>query len=193
MRKRFHRDSSGQSLLEFALLLPLMFLLVVNVVNFGGLLYAYITVTNAARSGATYMMMGPSSVGNLNLPSTAAVQDIVQKDLASLPRSTNSTVTTVTVCGNFNGTTTWQNSSGTQVACTMPSNPPSGTSYADPQPTLNNMGVVQVQYTYCPFIGALNFPQLGIYTTLPSCKFTSGNLTNGGTRIDRRAAVRLLQ
>ena len=39
MRKRIS-SCSGQSLLEFAILLPLLFLLVVNVVNFGGLLYA---------------------------------------------------------------------------------------------------------------------------------------------------------
>jgi len=47
----------GQALVEFALLVPLVFLLAVNAVNFGGYLFAWITVANAARSGADYMSM----------------------------------------------------------------------------------------------------------------------------------------
>src|ERR1700692_4789182 len=108
--RKFLIASSGQSVLEFALMFPLVFLLVVNVVNFGGLFYAYITVTNVARSGASYMIMGPSSVNAPSVPSTAAVQLVVNADLASLPNASDATVN---VCGNFNGTPQWVNSSGT--------------------------------------------------------------------------------
>ena len=50
-------NERGHSLIEFALILPLLFLLIVNVVNFGSFLYAAITVANAARAGAEYAMI----------------------------------------------------------------------------------------------------------------------------------------
>jgi Flp pilus assembly protein TadG len=183
MRKRL-RSCSGQSVVEFALMFPLMFLLVVNAVNFGGLLYSYITVTNAARAGAAYMILGKSALGGAPvLPSTAAVQAIVNADLVSLPNASNAIVS---VCGNFNGTTQWLNSSDKYVACTMPSNPPTDSTYADPQPATSILGTVQVQYTYCPFINSWNFPNLGVYSTLPGCT-GSGNSLSGGTTITRVA------
>src|SRR5258706_15670336 len=42
-------SEDGHSLVEFALLLPLLFLLIVNAVNFGSFFFAWITVANAAR------------------------------------------------------------------------------------------------------------------------------------------------
>src|SRR5689334_16870203 len=57
-RKRRRHTSRGQALIELALILPLLLLLIVNVVNFGGLLYAWITVSNAARAGAQYSITG---------------------------------------------------------------------------------------------------------------------------------------
>jgi Flp pilus assembly protein TadG len=198
MRERV-RSCSGQSLIEFAILFPLLFLLVVNAVNFGGLLYSTITVTNAARSGAAYMIMGKSALGGSTvLPSTAYVTTVVNADLASLPNVSDATVS---VCGLFtdpSGTSVaqWTNSSGTYTTCTMPSNPPADSTYTDPQPTTDILGTVQVQYTYCPFIASWNFPALGVYSTLPACTFSSGssgNVTGGGTTITRVAAMRVLQ
>ena len=45
------RRNQGQALIEYLLVLPMVFLLLVNVVNFGGFFYAFITVANAARAG----------------------------------------------------------------------------------------------------------------------------------------------
>src|SRR5687768_12184207 len=42
----------GQSLVEFALMLPLLALLMLAFVDFGFLLYAHVQVANAAREGA---------------------------------------------------------------------------------------------------------------------------------------------
>ena len=64
------RSAGGQALVESALVLPLLFLLVINVVNFGGMLYAWITVSNAARTGADYMVRGELSA----FPDTGEVQ-----------------------------------------------------------------------------------------------------------------------
>jgi Flp pilus assembly protein TadG len=179
MRERIRSDS-GQSLLEFALTLPVLFLLVVNVVNFGALLYSYITVANAARTGASYMIMGPSSANGPTLPLVATVQAVVNADLASLSYAT---LATVNVCSNNNG------SAESPETCTS--------AFTDPQPATSVLGTVQVQYTFCPFIDGWNFPALGVYSTLPSCTFTKtgGNVTgvSGGTPINQVAVMRVLQ
>ena len=47
--------SSAQSLVEFALLLPLLLVLVISAVELGRLFYTQIVITNAAREGAYYL------------------------------------------------------------------------------------------------------------------------------------------
>ncbi len=47
-------SEKGQALIEYALILPFIFLLIINLVNFGGFFFAWITVANAARAGADY-------------------------------------------------------------------------------------------------------------------------------------------
>ena len=46
------RTRKGQALIEFSLVLPLLFLLIVNVINFGAMMYAWICVSNASRAGS---------------------------------------------------------------------------------------------------------------------------------------------
>jgi len=74
----------GQALVEFALLVPLVFLLAVNAVNFGGYLFAWITVANAARSGADYMSMSSASVGAPAAATLAQITTLVTNDVSSL-------------------------------------------------------------------------------------------------------------
>ena len=62
----------------------------------------------------------------------------------------------------------------------------------DPQSGTNNLGTVQVTYTYCPFIPSWNFPSMGIYSTLPTCT-GAGATVSGGTTINRVAAMRIMQ
>src|SRR5579872_1062645 len=66
-------EEIGEALLEFALVLPLLFLLIVNTANLAGFLFGWITVTNAARSGAQYMVRGASTFG---APAPAAASQI---------------------------------------------------------------------------------------------------------------------
>jgi len=47
----------GQSLLEFAMVLPLLLLIALGVVEFGRAYYQYNTLTKAVREGARYMSM----------------------------------------------------------------------------------------------------------------------------------------
>jgi Flp pilus assembly protein TadG len=50
--KRFRGQSRGQSLVEFALVLPLFLILIMGVVDAGRLVYMNSTLSNAAREGA---------------------------------------------------------------------------------------------------------------------------------------------
>lgn len=49
----------GQELVEFALVLPILFLVLFGAIDLGRLFHATITITNAARVGARYITMSP--------------------------------------------------------------------------------------------------------------------------------------
>lgn len=59
-RRRKHR-SRGQSLVEFALILPIMMVLLAAVLDLGRVFYATITLNNAAREGAFQAAQTPDS------------------------------------------------------------------------------------------------------------------------------------
>jgi hypothetical protein len=140
-------SAKGQALVEFALILPLLFLLIVNAVNFGGFFFAWITVANAARVGAQYMSMGSDT------PATAAqITALVANDVSSL---LNRASLKVRVCTNNNGVVTCQGTG-------------SGATPADPEPLSYTLGTVDVTYTYQPFIPVFDFSKLGIHVTLPA-------------------------
>ena len=53
------KSYNGQSLVEFALILPLFMLIVLGVFDFGRAIYAYSALHNAAREGASYGAVHP--------------------------------------------------------------------------------------------------------------------------------------
>lgn len=58
------RARSAQALVEFALLLPLMLLILLGVVDFGRCFYFWTSIANAAREGARYGSTHPTYVTN---------------------------------------------------------------------------------------------------------------------------------
>jgi Flp pilus assembly protein TadG len=52
MTRRIRPSSRGQGLVEFALILPVLILIFMGVFDFGRAIYAYNSVSNAAREGA---------------------------------------------------------------------------------------------------------------------------------------------
>ena len=137
----------GQSLVEFALLIPLVLLLAVNALNFGGYLFAWVTVANAARSGAQYMVMSSASPGWGPPASLAQITALVTSDVFSLP---NRASVVVAICSNATAAAT---------ACTT---------LFDPEAPAYTLATVDVTYTYLPLIPLFSFPQLGISATLPA-------------------------
>ncbi len=59
--RRSRRRERGQSLVEFALVLPIFLIITLAAIDFGWALRAYVISTNAAREGARVGVVGSSS------------------------------------------------------------------------------------------------------------------------------------
>ncbi len=55
------KNQKGQSLLEFALLLPILLVILAGILDLGRLYYAYVAVTDAAAEGAAYAAIHPEA------------------------------------------------------------------------------------------------------------------------------------
>ncbi len=177
LRQKLSRQgASGQAIVEMVLVAPLLLLVVVNVLNFGGFFYTWISVANAARAAGDYMVMGDKSVGAPTPPSAAQVRNLVVEELATLPKP-NTVV--VRICSRTP-------SNNATIGCTMGApgdfpNPPAEDTGTRPEASLYVTAWVDVRYVYAPFIPLFNFPGMGIYGTLPP------------TNIHRQVVMRMLQ
>ena len=89
--------------MEYILILPMLFLLVVNVVNFVGFFFAWITVADAARAGADYAIVSGASVGGLSGPTASQINSLITTDVSSLP---NRESLSTNICKIINETVT---------------------------------------------------------------------------------------
>jgi Flp pilus assembly protein TadG len=159
--------NQGQALIEYLLVLPVVFLLLVNVVNFGGFFYAFITVANASRAAADFAILGGATVasGHIAQPGSSQITSLVSTEIASLP---NNPSLSVNICQNNNGTIKTISGTCSSIA-------------ADPEPTNYVLTSIDVTYTYVPFIPLFSFPNMNVYATIPA------------TTIHRRAVMRSMQ
>jgi PKD repeat protein len=67
------RRPRGQSMVEFALLLPVLLMLAVIALDFGRLFFSYIQVTNAAREAAVYAAGNPTDSAGITAHGTQEV------------------------------------------------------------------------------------------------------------------------
>ena len=194
-RKITSRGSSGQSLVETALMLPLLVMVVLNVVNFGYFLLIIVHLTGSARASTLYAIEGgatpaagavPSSGGSNPGTSVGSVTYLTFQDLTG--SLWNPTGVTVQVCSQAN-----INSSGAGVnlppggllrtncvACTSAGCGTVGTNGAgfpvpspDPEAPSFVLNRVDIQYTFSPLIPGRIF-------NIPLQAF-SGICTGGGT------------
>jgi Flp pilus assembly protein TadG len=148
-------NEGGQSLIEFALLLPILFVLIFNMVNFSGFLYSMVTVSNAARVGAQYASLGGAYATNPASPSLSDLTTMIRNETLTLPNSsTTNPAFTATV--NVNGTCYAypQTSTSTSITC------PTGVAH-DPESVAGagsfySLIAVDVTYTYTPFVSGLS-------------------------------------
>jgi Flp pilus assembly protein TadG len=86
-RARSRRREEGQALVEFALVLPVILLVLVGIVQFGLMFYTYIDLTSATRDAARRVAVSRSTGAGL----TQARQ--VVADATTAVNSANATVT----------------------------------------------------------------------------------------------------
>jgi Flp pilus assembly protein TadG len=111
MRHRGKRPASGQSLVEVALVTPLLLALLIGAVEMGRFAYLGILVGNAARAGAAYGTQSlPLSVDSTGICDAASLD--FEGDTAACGAGGQITVTSSTSCGCDNGGTI------TAAACT---------------------------------------------------------------------------
>lgn len=195
MRKGVRRRKrDGQALIEFALMLPLMLILIANIVNFAGLFHAFVAVGNASRSAGDYTIMGSIAYSGTDVSGAAGptlqapsglgitgaqlVGNMLGTDMLSLPNRSSIKVrlctlnpsdaaianATCNVCNNSAGTGTMSCASGSGSFTTNPS-PDTSTG----EGSLYTLTWVDVSYTYNPFIPlGFSFPSLGLGLTLPN-------------------------
>ncbi len=65
IESRNDHKARGQSLIEFALLAPVLFLLLTGVLDIGRAYYAYVAIINAAREGARAAVLDPTNQSNI--------------------------------------------------------------------------------------------------------------------------------
>jgi hypothetical protein len=64
----------GQGLLEFALIVPIMFVVLIGIFDLGRLYFASISLTSAAREGARYLSVYPDDISST--PSFVNTRDV---------------------------------------------------------------------------------------------------------------------
>jgi PKD repeat protein len=79
---RARRRTRGQSIVEFALILPVLMLLLLITLDFGRLFMSYISLTNTTRVAANYGSLNPSSFGSP--PDTTTYNAVVNRESAGL-------------------------------------------------------------------------------------------------------------
>ena len=72
----FSRSARGQSLVELAILLPVLLILALGVIDYGRVYFAYVSVTNAARNGAHYASESPAATADLDGIRNTALDDM---------------------------------------------------------------------------------------------------------------------
>ena len=90
-RRRSIREQKGQTMVEFALVMPVLFLVLFGIIQFGALYNDYITLTDAARVGARKAAVSRQTGDPVGLATAATKNAASDLDLAKL---------TVTVTAN---------------------------------------------------------------------------------------------
>jgi hypothetical protein len=172
-------SSSGQSLVETALLLPFLLMLVFNAVNFGYFFLIAINIAAAPRSGVAYSIQGNASPSATSLPAagpsatTTSVSYLTYQDLSGAIYSPSATP--VQVCSAQLGISSPGTSTQTAEcrsyggAYTFPS------PASDPESPAFVLNEVDVAYTFTPLINGTFFNILTLAS--PTCSSSGGSVS----------------
>jgi hypothetical protein len=142
---------------EYALMLPVLLLLMLNAANFAPYLVAWITVNDAIRAATEYQIYDGAAVGQPPIPTAAQVQAVVTNGVQSLH---NPSSVTVEICSN-------NSSTGTAVI-TCNGTGTTFTPTADIEPIHFVSTAIVVTYTYQPIMGNFTLPVINLPLTIPT-------------------------
>lgn len=78
---RLHKNKEkGQSMLEFALTLPVLLIVLAGLLDLGRLYFAYVAVTDAAGEGASYAAIHPDNTAEIVARAQDATGGLVEID-----------------------------------------------------------------------------------------------------------------
>jgi len=132
MRRHRRRRSTGQSLVEFALVFPIFILILAGVIDFGLGLYSYMTTINSVRDGGrlaatnctgndcSAAIIARTRAGSNGLLATAGTITVVCKDTSNAVEACAASKAgdSVTVSVNYTYQMIWPLTFGTQIPMT---------------------------------------------------------------------------
>ena len=166
MRARFYSRAwhaeKGQSLIETALILPVLLLLTFNAINFGYFFFVAVNLASAPRSGVQHAIPGGATPQQLDFPlpgppsNITTISFITYEDMRGV--LTGSSSATVQVCSTKVGPPVGTGSTQTTACVKYPSGSPSYTPASDPEAPLFRLARVDVVYTLTPIIPSFVLP-----------------------------------
>jgi hypothetical protein len=147
-RRRLAVGEHGQSLLETAILTPILLWIAFNAINFSYFWYMVLTLSAAPRHGVQYASQGGAALTTTSAPLTSAVRDVVYSNLLHTVNGTVSNAS-VRVCSSSKGVTS--NIAQCDSYGPSPSSAFLGPS-ADPEAPLFVLHRVDVEFTVTPLI-----------------------------------------
>jgi len=87
------KSEKGQAMVEFALVLPILILLLCAIMDFGWIFFQKILVTNAAREAARYSAVHLYDDGTVNAADTTAARTVALGSSSVLPDALTASLT----------------------------------------------------------------------------------------------------
>lgn len=81
--KLLSRNENGQALVEFALVVPILLLILCGIIDFGWMFFNQLSLQNACREGGRYASLN-STDANIETTITTMVQDYIPGSLQNL-------------------------------------------------------------------------------------------------------------
>ena len=159
-RPPFTQCNSGQSMVETALVLPLLLMIIFNAVNFGYYFLVALNLAAAPRSGVEYSILGFLSPGALALPAagpsstTTTVSYLTYQDMTGALHAASSA--SIQVCSKSLGLNAPGTNNQTAKCSVFPSGSFPGVG-KDPESPTFVLHQVDVKYTFTPLIKGTPF------------------------------------
>ena len=87
------RRDRGAAVVEFAILLPLILLVIAGIVDFGRMFFVQVQITNAAREGVRAAAISTASAGGVQTRAQASAPTLTLTTTATLCPGVNASVT----------------------------------------------------------------------------------------------------